>query len=193
MSLPPREAPPVPDETRRIARAAFPEGNRYIRMRDALGALDQDQLFAPLFPARGQPAAPPWRLALTTVVPFAEGPSDRQAADAVRSRIDWKYALSSELTDPGFDFSVLGEFRARLVAGSREHRLLEAMPTHFRARGWLRARGQRRTDSTPLLAAVRARDRLESVGETLRAALNSLAAVAPDRLLTLVASDRFDR
>jgi transposase len=100
MSLQPQEVPPVPDETRRVARAAFPKGNVSIRMRDALGAIYHDQLFAPLLPTRGQPAASPWRLALTTIMQFAEGLSDRQAADAVRSRIDWKYALSLELTDP---------------------------------------------------------------------------------------------
>jgi transposase len=193
MSLQPQEVPPVPDETRRIARAVFPKGNVYIRMRDTLGAIYHDQLFAPLFPTRGQPAVSPWRLALTTIMQFAEGLSDRQAADAVRSRIDWKYALSLELTDPGFDFSVLSEFRARLIAGSLEHRLLEAMLTHFKARGWLRARGQQRTDSTHVLAAIRTLNRLESVGETLRAALNSLAVVAPDWLLTQVTPDWFDR
>jgi transposase len=116
--------PPVPDETRRVARAAFPKNNVYIRMRDALGAIYQDHLFAPLFPTQGQPAASPWRLALTTIMQFAEGLSDRQAADAVRSRIDWKYALSLELTGPSFDFSVLSEFRARLIAGSLEQQLL---------------------------------------------------------------------
>jgi transposase len=165
MSLQPQEVPPIPDETRRIARAAFPKGNVYIRMRDALGAIYQDQLFAPLFPTRGQPAASPWRLALTTIMQFAEGLSDRQAADAVRSRIDWKYALSLALTDPGFDCSVLSEFRARLIAGSLEHQLLEAMLTHFKARGWLKARGQQRTDSTHVLAAIRTLNRLESVGK----------------------------
>ena len=101
MSLHPQEIPPVPEETRRVAQAAFPRGNVYMRIRDELGAIYDDQLFAPLFPARGQPAASPWRLALTTVMQFAEGLSDRQAADAVRSRIDWKYALSLELDRPG--------------------------------------------------------------------------------------------
>jgi transposase len=86
MSLHPQEIPPVPEETRRVAQAAFPRGNVYMRIRDALGAMYDDHLFAPLFPAHGQPAAPPWRLALTTVRPCAEGLSDRQAADAVRSR-----------------------------------------------------------------------------------------------------------
>src|SRR5262245_32781651 len=117
MSRQPQQVRPVPDETRRIARAAFPKGNVYIRLRDALGAIDQDQRFAPLFPTRGQPAASPWRLALTTIMPLAEGLSDRQAADAVQSRIAWTYALSLALTAPGVDFSVLSEFRARLIAG----------------------------------------------------------------------------
>jgi transposase len=159
-------------------------------MRDALDAIYQEQLFAPLFPAREQPAASPWRLALTTIMPFAEGLSDRQAADAGRSRIDWRDALSLELTDPGFAFSVLSELRARLIAGSLEHRLREAMLTHFKACGGLRARGQQRPDSTHVLAAIRTLNRLESVGETLRAALNSLAVVAPNWLLTQVTSER---
>jgi transposase len=193
MSLQPQDVPLVPEETRRIAYAAFPKGNIYIRMRDALGAIYDDQAFAPLFPPRGQPAHAPWRLTLVTVMQCVEGLSDRQTADAVRSRIDWKYALSLELTDSGFDFSVLSEFRTRLIAGSMEYHLLEAMLMPFRARGLLRARGQQRTDSTHVLAAIRTLNRLESVGETLRAALHSLAVVAPAWVLTLVTSDWFDR
>ena len=193
MSLQPQEVLPVPDETRRVARAAFPKGNVYSRMREALGAIYHDQLFAPLLPTRGQPAASPWRLALTTIMQVAEWLSDRQAADVVRSRMDGKDALSLELPDPGFDFSVLSEFRPRLVAGSLEHQLLEAMLTPFKARGGLRARGQQRTASTHVLAAIRTLNQLDSVGEPLRAALNSLAVVASDGLLTLVPSDGFDR
>ena len=141
MSLRPDPVGPVPEETARVARAAFPKGNAYMRMRDELGVLYEDAAFAALFPARGQPAEPPWRLALVLVLQFAEGLSDRQAADAVRGRIDWKYALSLELTDPGFDASVLSEFRDRLVAGSREQALLDLMLARFGARGLLKARG----------------------------------------------------
>ena len=104
MSLKPQEVPPVPEETARVARAANPKGNGYMRIRDELGSIYDDQMFAALFPQRGQPAFAPWRLALVTVMQFMEGLSDRQAAEAVRERIDWKYALSLELTDPGFDF-----------------------------------------------------------------------------------------
>ena len=94
MCLHPRPVDPVPEETARVARAAFPKGTPYMAMRDALGAIFEDEDFAALFPSRGQPAMAPWRLALATVMQFAEGLSDRQAADAVRARIDWKYALS---------------------------------------------------------------------------------------------------
>src|SRR3954470_15882175 len=117
MSLRPAEIAPVPAATAQVAAAAFPKGCPAMRMRDELGTVYDDRMFASLYPARGQPAHSPWRLALVTVLQFTEGLSDRQAADAVRGRIDWKYALSLELADPGFDFSVLCEFRARLIAG----------------------------------------------------------------------------
>jgi len=119
MSLRPHQPEPVPEETARVVRLAFPRGNRYMRMRDELDSIYADDSFATLFPRRGQPAESPWHLALATVFQFAEGLSDREAADAVRSRIDWKYALSLELTDPGFDHTVLSEFRSRLLSGER--------------------------------------------------------------------------
>lgn len=182
MSLHPQAIPPVPETTAATARAAFPRGNRYMAMRDELGVFYTDRDFAALFPTRGQPAETPWRLALILVFQFAEGLSDAQAADAVRSRIDWKYALSLELTDPGFDASVLSEFRTRLVQGSAERHLLDAMLARFKAVGLLRARGRQRTDSTHVLAAVRALNRLACVGETMRQALNTLAVAVPDWL-----------
>ena len=155
-----------------------------MRMRDAVGVLYRDELFGPLFAVRGQPAAPPWRLALVTILQFVEGLSDQQAADAVRSRIDWKYGLSLELTDAGFDSSVLCEFRARLVAGAAEMLLFDTMLDRFRALKLLAARGRQRADSTHVLAKVRSLNRLECVGETLRHALNTLALVAPEWLRT---------
>jgi transposase len=110
-----------------------------------------------------------------------EGLSDRQAAEAVRSRIDWKYTLGLDLADPGFDYSVLSKFRARLLAGSAEMMLLDTLLERFKAQGLLKARGKQRTDSTHVLAAIRTLNRLESVGETLRAALNAVATVAAFR------------
>jgi transposase len=140
---------------------------------------NQDASFRPLFATRGRPAEAPWRLALVSVIQFAEQLSDRQAAEAVRARIDWKYLLGLELADSGFDASVLSEFRARLVAGGLEQRLLDALLTLCRARGWLRAGGRQRTDSTQVLAASRAVQRAGCARQTLRLALNTLAEVAP--------------
>lgn len=154
----------------------------YIHLRDELGALFTDADFTALFPTRGRPAEAPWRLAMVTVMQYVEGLSDRAAADAVRSRIDWKYALSLELTDSGFDSTILCEFRARLVDGNAEHLLLDKLLAVCRERKWLKARRRQRTDSTHVLAAVRALNRLQCVGETLRHALNSLAVIAPEWL-----------
>jgi transposase len=182
MSLDPSPIEPVPEETARVARAIFPKGNRYLLLRDTLGTLFTDPLFADLFPTRGQPALAPWRLALVTLFQYIEGLPDRQAAEAVRTRIDLKYALGLSLTDPGFDFSVLSEFRARLVSKSAEERLLEVLLEACKSNGWLAGGGRQRTDSTHVLARVRRLNRLDLVGETLRAALNALAVVAPDWL-----------
>lgn len=179
MSLQPEEQKGVPAETARIAKAAFPKGNAYLKLRDELSNLYEDQRFADLFSRRGQPAESPGRLAMVTVLQFAENLSDRQAADAVRSRIDWKYLLGLELDDPGFDYSILSEFRSRLVAESAEERLLEQIIILAREHKLLKERGQQRTDSTHIQAAVRQMNRLEKVGETLRATLNELAEVAP--------------
>ena len=168
MSLHPQPFTAVPPETARVARAAFPKGNLHLRLRDELGAIYEDAAFTPLFAERGQPAAAPWRLALVTILQDVEGLSDRQAADAVRSRIDWKYALNLELTDPGFDFTILCEFRGRLLEGSAEHLLLDAFLQKCCERKWLKARGRQRTDSTQVLGAIRALNRVECVTETLR-------------------------
>ena len=193
MSLQAQPFDPIPDETQRVARAAFPKGNVYMRMRDELGELYRDDLFAELFPRRGQAAESPGRLAWVTVLQFAEGLSDRQAADAVRGRLDWKYVLGLELTDPGFDYSVLSEFRERIVTGQKEAALLDELLTRLKQRGLLKARGQQRTDSTHILAAVRQLNRLELVGETLRQALNELAEVVPDWLKVVAPPDWFTR
>jgi transposase len=182
MSLRPDPIGPIPAATARVARAAFPKGSAYLRLRDTLGPIYTNADFAALFPRRGHAAEAPWRLALVTVFQFAEGLSDRQAADAVRGRLDWKYALGLPLEDPGFHYSVLSEFRARLVAGGAAAKLLDALLDRCQAAGLVRARGRQRTDSTHVLAAARARNRVQLLGETVRAALNALAVAAPDWL-----------
>jgi transposase len=184
MTLKPNAIPPVPEMTKTVAEAAFPKGNLYMQMRDELGSIYTDDVFADLYSDEGQPGWSPWRLALVTVMQFAENLSDRQAADAVRARLDWKYALSLELTDPGFHYSILSEFRSRLVDQEKSQLLLDEILKIFKDKGWIKARGQQRTDSTHVLAAVRELDQLEVVGETLRYTLNVLATVAPDWLRT---------
>jgi len=153
----------------------------------------QDKQFATLFSRRGQPAEAPGRLALATVLQFMEGLSDRQAADAVRGRIDWKCALGLELIDAGYDHTVLSEFRTRLMKGELELILLDTLLERAQALGLLKQRGKQRTDSTHVLAAVRSMNRLERVGETLRATLNSLAVAVPDWLREVADPEWFVR
>lgn len=172
----------IPAKTRIVAEAAFPKGNLVMAIRDRLGTVYVDEQFQDLFPGRGQPAQSPARLALVTVLQFMEGLTDRQTADAVRGRIDWKYALGLELTDAGFHYSILSEFRSRLLMGGAEERLLSILVTAFQAQGLLKAGGRARTDSTHVVAAIRQLNRLELVGESMRQALNHLAQVAPEWL-----------
>src|SRR6266511_2542856 len=193
MSLQPQLFYLLPEETARVAQAAFPHGNVSMRMYDTLGTLFRDHDFAALFSATGQPAESPVRVALATILQFAEGLSDRQAADAVRSRIDWKYLLCLELTDSGFDHTVLSEFRTRLLEGEAELLLFDILLTQFRELGLLKPGGRQRTDSTHVLAAIRALNRLECVGETMRHALNTLAVAAPDFVLAQSYAEWVDR
>jgi transposase len=183
----------IPEQTIQVALAAFPKGSPYMRMRDALGPIYTNSTFAALFSHTGRPAEAPAQLALITIRQFAEGLSDAQAADAVRARIDWKYALALELTAPGFDASVLSEFRQRLIAGNAELLLFETMLMLLRERRLIKATGRQRTDSTHVLAAIQTLNRLECVGETLRHALNTLATAAPDGLQSWVPAVWFDR
>jgi len=191
--LRPQNSPIVPEETRRVAHAAFPKGTLCLRIADVLGPVYQDSQFMALFPRRGQPAEAPGRLALAVVLQFMENLSDREAADAVRGRIDWKYALGLALTDPGFDHTVLSEFRTRLVTGDAGLLLLDTLLQRLQEQGLVKARGRQRTDSTHVLAAVRTLNRLERVGETMRATLNELATVAPDWLQAMAPASWYER
>lgn len=193
MSLHPQAFYLVPEETRHVAQAVFPKGNIYMQMHDELGMLYQDQQFASLFATLGRPAISPTRLMLMLVMQFAEHLTDRQAADAVRARIDWKYALGLELTDAGFDFSVLSEFRDRLIANAFEAQILTTLLNQFKALGLLKVRGRQRTDSTHVLAVVQNLNRLALVGRTLQYALNQLAQLAPDWLQENVPVVWFER
>lgn len=193
MSLKPTDPQSVPEETLRVAMAAFPKGSLALHLREPLEGIYDDTLFSHLFSHRGPPAESPWRLALVTVLQFAENLSDRQAADAVRGRIDWKCLLGLELTDAGFDFSVLSKFRSRLLTEGAEALLLDALLDKCKENGLLRQRGRARTDSTHVLASVKMLNRLENATETLRAALNAVATEAPEWLAAWVPGEWFKR
>jgi transposase len=193
MSLHPQETYRIPEDTARVARAIFPTGNLVMRIADELHRIVHDRDFADLFPTRGQPAEAPGRLALVTRLQFMEALTDRQAAEAVRTRIDWKYLLGLELTDVGFDHTVLSEFRTRLLAHDAERRLFEGTLDLARTQGLLKAGGRQRSDSTHVLGAMRTLNRLEAVTETLRAALNGLATAAPTWLREWTTPEWVDR
>lgn len=183
----------VPAETSRVAQAAFPKGNVYVRLRDELGVIYPDSEFADLFSWQGRPEESPGLLALVLVLQYAEGLTDRQAAEGVGSRIDWKYLLGLELSEPGIDHTILSDFRERLLSGGVEMRLLDSLLERFGEKKVLKERGRQRTDSTHVLAAIRQVNRLECVGETLRLTLESLAAVTPDWLVAQIGPDWVER
>ena len=184
MSLQPKLDYTVPEQTARIAKAAFPKATLCMKIYDQLGTIFSDQDFVDIFARRGQRAQAPFRLALVTILQFLEGLSDRAAAEAVRGRIDWKYLLCLELDDAGFDYSILSEFRGRLLAGGIERRLLDKLLANLREQKLIKGRGKQRSDSTHVLGAIRDLNRLEFIGETLRSALNALANVIPDWIST---------
>jgi transposase len=186
MSMQPRPWPDVPELTARMARASCPKGNLAMRIREELGEVYADARSAVAFGVRGRPGISPGQLMMASVLQFSENLTDRQAAEAVRDRITWKYALGLELGDPGFDASVLSEFRSRLVTGDLTCLALDALLERLAGLGLVRAGGRQRTDSTHVLGAIRALNRLELAGETLRAALEALAAAAPDWLAGVI-------
>ena len=151
-----------------------------VLIRDRLGEWLADEEFAAAFGIRGRPGWSPSRLALVTVLQRAENLSDRLAAEAVRTRIDWKYLLGLTLDDPGFDHSVLPEFRGKVAGAGLEQVVLDALLARLAADGLAGAGGRQRTDSTHVVAAVAALNRLELAGESVRAALEALTAAHPD-------------
>src|SRR5919198_639959 len=194
MSLRPEPLPPIPDATAAAVRAAFPKGNLYVDLRTEFGTLYTNQLFVDLYPAEGRPVeVPPWRLALVMVMQYMEGLTDRQAADAVRRCMDWKYALSLDLHDPGFDFTLLHDFRERLLTNTAAQRLLDTLLDACKARGLIKPRGTQRTDSTHVLAAVRMLHHLECILETMHLALNRLTAADAEWVRQRVPAEWFER
>lgn len=189
LSLRPRSGEHVPSLTARIARASNPVGTTAIWVRDRLDGLWCDEDFADWYPRDGRPGLSPAQLATVCVLQFLLGLSDRQAAEAVRCRIDFKYAMAMELDDPGFHHSVLADFRDRLAEDDRADRLLDLVLTRLKEAGLVRERTTQRTDSTHVLAHVRDLTRLELITEAVRAALEEVAGISPHLLDELVDED----
>ena len=178
--LQPFPVSPVPPDTMRVARAALRIQNSCLQLRDPLGTVFDNEMFAPLFPERGQPAAAPWRLVLVTILQFSEGLSDRDAADAVRSRIDWKYLLGLEIL--AIPVLITPSCPASGIASSKAEqrcRCCKKLLEKCKESNLIHRRSDMRTDATHVVAFIRKMNRSELVGETLRAALNALAAVDP--------------
>jgi transposase len=187
MAAEPGEWPEVPERTALVARAAFPKGSLAMRLRDGLGPWYRDADFTVLYAdGPGRPGLSPAQLMIVTVLQFAENLTDRQAADAVRGRIDWKYCLGLELDDSGFDFSVLSLFRGRLLDGGAGRAPLDLLLARVKDAGLAVHGTRQRTDSTHVLARVRDLNRLELAGEAVRAGLEALAAAEPEWLAALI-------
>lgn len=193
MSMKPTIVYVVPEETERVAKAAFRKGNIYLKIYEELGNIYNDEQFKELYSTEGQPGLSPMRVILVIIMQYIEGLSDRQAAEAVRSRIDWKYLLAMKLTEEGFDYSVLSEFRSRLLSSKAETLLLDSLLKQVSELGLLKGKKTQRTDSTHVLGAIRVLNRLERVGETLRAALNVIAIVAGQWLVERTPSIWYQR
>jgi len=188
---------PEPDPQIAAAIAAKYRGKRprplAVVIRDRLGQWLGDEAFAAAFGSRGKPGWSPSRLALVTVLQRAENLTDRLAAESVRTRIDWQYLLGLALDDPGFDPTVLVEYRTRVADAGLEQVVLDALLERLVSAGLVKAGGRQRTDSTHVIAAVAALNRLELAGESARAALEALAAAHPDWLEQRVCVSDFAR
>jgi transposase len=193
MCLKAQAIPHIPEQTKQVAEAAFPKGNRCLRIREVFDGIFKDDEFTAYYPPQGQPAYSPWRQALVSMMQYMENLTDRQAADMVRARIDWKYVLSLELTDKGFDASILSEFRQRLIDHQAESQLFDRLLEVLNEHGLLKSRGKQRTDSTAIWASVKNLNRLEHIGETVRYALDELAREAPELLSSLIEPEWLER
>jgi transposase len=181
MCLKPKPLQPIPPDTFQLVDNLLPDTNLYRKIGDKLGDFVSDLDFADLYPATGQPALSPALLALVTILQMVEWLSDCQAAAMVVTRLDWKYALHLPLNYPGFNYSVLSEFRERLVAHQASCRVFDKLLDKLKNLGLIGKHTTQRTDSLAVIGAVRQLSRLELVMETVRVALEALEKADADR------------
>jgi len=193
MSLQPLVIGAIPEETMRVAKAAFPKGNLYLTIGDQIGYLFADIDWLDLYPNEGTPAISPALLSLVTIFQFMEDFPDRSTAEQVCARIDWKYALHLPLEDQGFDFSVLSDFRERLISHQAGIRIFERVLERLVELELLSKGGKQRTDATYVLSKVRDLSRLELVAETMRLALEAIAEIAPEWLRQVAQPQWYER
>ncbi len=174
MCLHPHKRAAIPPDTAALGQKLLDEHNPYRMVGDRLTDLVRDEDFADLYTPIGGPAISPAILSLVTVFQMMEKLPDRAAVEAVRVRIDWKYALHLSLDDPGFVATNLSHFRTRLLAHEAEYRSFDALVQKLVGLGFIRRRGKQRTDSTHILGLVAKLSRLELIWETLRVALGGL-------------------
>lgn len=186
MSLKPQPSRPMSPEIAAWGAQYLSEASAYKLIGDTLYAEYHDEEFADLYHREGKPALSPVLLAFVTVFQCLENLSDRAAANAVRVRLDWKYALHLPLADVGFDSSVLCEFRQRLIAHKAEGRIFEQVLGQMQALGLLKQRGAQRSDSLALLMQARHLGRIELVFETVRVALRALLRADADWIRTIL-------
>ena len=170
----------MPSETERIGRALLKKDNAYRLIGDKLFANISEQEFADLYPSEGQPGLSPVILAFVAVFQFIEKLPDRQAVESLRVRMDWKYALHLPLEYEGFNFSVLSEFRDRLLEGQAEGRVFENLVKQIQGLGLIKEHGKQRSDSIAMLTKVRWLSRLEVAVETLGLAVVGVVNTEPD-------------
>jgi len=167
----------MPADTEAVGKVILEENSAYRLIGEKLFDKFHEQDFVDFYSVEGKPGISPVILAFVTVFQFMEKLPDRQAAESLRMRMDWKYALHLSLAYEGFDYSVLSEFRDRLLEHHAEGLVFEQLVEEFRSMGLIKQRGRQRSDSIAMLMHVRRLSRLELVVETLRLAVGAALQV----------------
>jgi transposase len=185
--------PPIPRDTARAAQAAFGKGNIYVMIGDQIEPLLAEADLTDLAAAMDKPTATLGMLALVTAFQSAENLPDRRAAEAVRTRTDWKYALHLPLEGPGFDPLMLCEFRQHALRDPAAQQAFGQVLDHLAEIGLLRRLGHPRAGAAEVLIAVCTMSRLERLAEAMHITLEALATRQPEWLRTVTLPHWYER